>query len=97
MGTKSMPRSAANGPSQRAVPRAVPRGGAVTEPLQLDGDDAGAAAAAAYYDFFLSYSADFASGQPNPPGSGYHWSLQQSRFGLSAAFQARLEERQRRA
>jgi hypothetical protein len=50
---------------------------------------AGEDGAASYYNFFLSFSADFASGSPNPPGSGYHWSLQQSRFGLSAAFRER--------
>ena len=42
------------------------------------------------YEFFLSYSADFASGVPNPPGSGYHWSLLQSRIGVTAAHTARL-------
>ena len=42
--------------------------------------------AAAYYEYFLSFSADFASGKPNPIGSGYHWSLQHSRFPLSQAF-----------
>ena len=51
------------------------------------------AGAAAYYNLFLSYSADFASGVPNPPGSGYHWSLQSTRLGLSAGFAARLAER----
>jgi len=45
---------------------------------------------AAWYNFFLSYSADFASGKPNPSGSGYHWSLLQSRFGLTPAFAQRL-------
>lgn len=40
------------------------------------------------YSFLLSFSADFASGAPNPPGSGYHWSLQPSRWQLSAAFAA---------
>lgn len=37
-----------------------------------------------YYEAFLSYSANFAmrSVPPNPPGSGYHWSLQQTRFRL---------------
>jgi hypothetical protein len=57
--------------------------------------DVGGSTAASYYSFFLSYSADFASGgsSANPPGSGYHWSLQPSRFGLSAEFAAKLEAR----
>ena len=75
---------------KRAVNTPVPRGGAVT----IDMTDAQVAAeangTAAWANFFLSYSADFASGQPNPPGSGYHWSLQQSRFGVTAAFAERL-------
>lgn len=47
---------------------------------------------AAYYNFFLSYSANFAHqmGPANPPGSGYHWSLLRSRFELSPAYLARL-------
>ena len=53
----------------------------------------GGGGAAAYYNLFLSYSADFASGVPNPPGSGYHWSLQSTRLGLSAGFAARLAQR----
>ena len=28
---------------------------------------------AQWYAFYLSYSANFASGTPNPEGSGYHW------------------------
>jgi hypothetical protein len=36
---------------------------------------------------------DFASGKPNPPGSGYHWSLLQSRFGVTAAFAEKLAQR----
>jgi len=37
-----------------------------------------------YFTFYLSYSANFAGGfSPLPPGSGYHWSLQLSRFKLS--------------
>ena len=48
-----------------------------------------------YYNFFLSYSANFAERptSPLPPGSGYHWSLQQSRFSLSAAFLEKLRSR----
>jgi hypothetical protein len=39
-----------------------------------------------YYNAFLSYSANFAySGSgANPPGSGYHWSLQSVRMSLAA-------------
>eukprot|EP00051_Salpingoeca_urceolata_P017548 m.240201 g.240201 ORF g.240201 m.240201 type:complete len:619 (+) comp18986_c1_seq11:169-2025(+) len=50
-----------------------------------------------YYDTFLSYSANFAfhSGA-NPPLSGYHWSLQQSRFKLGAEFAAKLHKQNRR-
>jgi hypothetical protein len=77
-----------NGPVLKARNIRVPRGESVTEPLsrndQID--------SASYYNFFLSYSADFASGSPNPPGSGYHWSLQQSRFSLSAQFAAKLKK-----
>jgi hypothetical protein len=45
-------------------------------------------ASARYFNLFLSYSANFASGgnDPNPPGSGYHWSLQQIRFMMSDEF-----------
>ncbi len=65
----------------------------VAKPLAAD--DVPAAAAAALYPFFLSYSANFASGySPNPEGSGYHWSLQASRFTLSAAFAERLAAKQ---
>ena len=41
-----------------------------------------------YYGAFLSYSANFAFVQdpPNPPGSGYHWSLQQFRFVLAQKY-----------
>ncbi len=56
-------------------------------------DVAEQAAAGAWYNFYLSYSADFASGKPNPPGSGYHWSLLHSRFGVSPAFEQRLKQR----
>jgi hypothetical protein len=83
-------------PGNAAVARArnvrVPRGEDVSEPLSAE-DRALSAGAAAYYNFYLSYSADFASGTPNPPGSGYHWSLQQSRFSLSPAFAARAAAR----
>ncbi len=44
-----------------------------------------------FYNAFLSYSANFAfGGIPEPLGSGYHLSLQQSRFALSSSFVARL-------
>lgn len=78
---------------------------AVTAPLAADarapivaplrGDDAAAPPASlSYYDFFLSYSANFAgSVKANPPGSGYHWSLQHARFGITPAFAARLRAR----
>lgn len=48
---------------------------------------------AAYFNFFLSYSANFADqlGAANPPGSGYHWSLLRSRFALSSAFTEKLK------
>ena len=62
-------------------------------PLAPEPGSESAAAAAAYYNLFLSYSADFASGAPNPPGSGYHWSLQSFRLGLSAGFAERLAAR----
>jgi hypothetical protein len=63
---------------------------ALTQPLS--GRDAERAAAISeYYYSYLSYSANFAGGYtPNPPGSGYHWSLQSMRFGLSAQFAARV-------
>lgn len=48
-----------------------------------------ATSTASNYSYLLSFSADFASGTPNPPGSGYHWSLQPSRWHMSAAFAAR--------
>ena len=61
-------------------------------PLE-EGDGAGVGA---YYDFFLSYSANFAgSVKANPPGSGYHWSLQRARFGLTPAFAERVRARAR--
>jgi len=53
------------------------------------GGDGGSTAT--YFPLYLSYSANFADqAPPNPPGSGYHWSLQQSRLQLSAAFAQRL-------
>ena len=40
-----------------------------------------------YLNAYLSYSANFDyKGAPNPPGSGYHWSLQQMRFRLGARY-----------
>lgn len=47
------------------------------------------------YDLFLSYSANFAFHQdtPHPAGSGYHWSLQQSRLTLSDAYVKKLSVR----
>ena len=92
MGGETYAASAATAPRARARNVRVPEGEEVTEVL-TDGDAAIVAAAAAYYNFYLSYSADFASGTPNPPGSGYHWSLQQSRFSLAPAFAARLAAR----
>jgi hypothetical protein len=64
----------------------VPKGESVTEPLSQNSWSL----QSSYYNFFLSYSADFASGSPNPPGSGYHWSLQQSRFALGAQFAKKI-------
>lgn len=82
-------------PRKAAVTEHVPRDSAapLSRPLTRAEAASEARDSAAYYDFFLSYSADFASGKPNPPGSGYHWSLLQSRIGLSAAFQQRLKAR----
>ncbi len=52
-----------------------------------------AATTGGFYNAFLSYSANFAfHGTPEPLGSGYHLSLQQSRFALSSSFMARLNE-----
>ena len=46
---------------------------------------------AGFYAFFLAYSANWKfPGAPNPPGSGYHLSLQPARFQLSAAFLRKL-------
>lgn len=50
------------------------------------------AAATGFYDAFLMYSANFAfKNGSTPVGSGYHMSLQRSRFSLSSTFVARLE------
>jgi hypothetical protein len=76
-----------------AVPAADPAA-SVLAPLRPE-DAAEQRGAAAFYDFFLSYSADFASGKPNPPGSGYHWSLQHSRFGVTPAMADKLAQRKR--
>ena len=47
-----------------------------------------------FYPFFLAYSANWKfPGAPNPPGSGYHLSLQPSRFQLSAEFSRKLRAR----
>ena len=70
----------------RAKNVCVPKGESVTEPLSQNSWSL----QSSYYNFFLSYSADFASGSPNPPGSGYHWSLQQSRFALGAQFAKKI-------
>ena len=49
-------------------------------------------AVAGFYDAFLMYSANFAfKNGSSPSGSGYHMSLQRSRFSLSSTFLARLE------
>jgi hypothetical protein len=49
-----------------------------------------------YFDFYLSYSANFADVgnlPPNPPDSGYYWCLLQARIPLSAAYVQRLRLR----
>ena len=85
---------AAEAPAEeKAAAALAARAANLTEHLGALGDAEEAAAAASYYNLFLSYSADFASGVPNPPGSGYHWSLQSFRLGLSAAFSARVAAR----
>jgi hypothetical protein len=57
-------------------------------------DDVGGAGT--FYSFFLAFSANWKwPGTPNPPGSGYHLSLQPSRFELSAEFARRLRARGR--
>jgi hypothetical protein len=44
------------------------------------------------YDAFLMYSANFAYHTGSePPNSGYHMNLQQSRFPLSPSYSAKLE------
>jgi len=45
------------------------------------------------FESMMMYSANYDSGggAPNPPNSGYHMNLQQSRFDLSESFAARLE------
>jgi hypothetical protein len=68
------------------------RGGApfyeLTEPDDLEGG------ASSFYAFWLAYSANWKfPGTPNPPGSGYHLSLQPARFELSAAFARKLRAR----
>ena len=89
-------RTPGNSASASAVTALQPRDDPAATVLQaLRSQDAALdASAAAYYPFFLSYSADFASGKPNPPGSGYHWSLLSSRFGVTPAFQQRLQQQQ---
>ncbi len=83
-----------NGATRSAVAGALPSGSTAPTARALRAEDAAEqAGAAAWYNFFLSYSADFASGKPNPPGSGYHWSLLQSRFGVTPAFAERLAKR----
>jgi hypothetical protein len=83
-----------NGATRSAVTDVLPRGSTVPIAQALRAEDAAQQdGTAAWYNFFLSYSADFASGKPNPPGSGYHWSLLQSRFGLTAAFAEKLAKR----
>ena len=73
-----------------AVPTAAAAGagggvGELTAPVASEG--------AAFYPFFLAYSANWKfPGTPNPPGSGYHLCLQPSRFQLSPAFQRRLRK-----
>lgn len=64
-----------------------------TVPLP-SGGEVGEVDMGAFYSFYLSYSANWKfPGTPNPPGSGYHLSLQPSRFQLSAAFLDRLRAR----
>ena len=62
----------------------------ITEPRAIAAE-ASEPDAQSYYELFLSYSANFAGGyQPNPPGSGYHWSLLPSRLKMSPAFAAKV-------
>jgi len=87
------PGAAAPAPAAAAAAAALEaRAANLTEHLAAL-EESAAAAPASYYNLFLSYSADFASGVPNPPGSGYHWSLQSFRLGLSSAFAKRLAAR----
>ena len=72
-------------PQWRSMPGAA-KGMPIVTPI------ASMATADPYWQFFLSYSADFASGAPNPPGSGYHWSLLRSRFALAPDYVARLQK-----
>lgn len=66
---------------------------AVTEPRVIE-TEAPQPDAKTYYELFLSYSANFAGGyQPNPPGSGYHWSLLPSRLKMSPGFAAKVASR----
>ena len=54
--------------------------------------DAGPSASATAINAFLSYSANFAfKGNSTPPGSGYHWVLQQFRFTLGSKYQVSPE------
>ena len=90
------PLPSASSPADQAHAAWAARAANLTKHLAplFNSEEGGAAAAAAYYNLFLSYSADFASGVPNPPGSGYHWSLQSTRLSLSADFAARLKVNQ---
>jgi hypothetical protein len=120
----------ANGATRSAVTGVLPSGSTAPTAQALREEDASQQeGTTAFYNFFLSYSADFASGKPNPPGSGfvcsaptapaaapgprsltpltltclfsppsaphvrYHWSLLQSRFGVTAAFAEKLAKR----
>jgi hypothetical protein len=79
--------------SVASVPSAASEGGPSfhkqTEPIGESEESAGT-----FYPFFLAYSANWKfPGTPNPPGSGYHLSLQPSRFQLSAAFSRKLRAR----
>lgn len=67
---------------------------AIAEPLTWSELENYKQSTASYYNVYLSYSANFASGySPNPPGSGYHWSLQQMRFSLSSTMEEKLRAR----
>jgi len=66
----------------------------ITESLNTKDQEMYVNNTASYYNLYLSFSANFASGySPNPPGSGYHWSLQQMRFSLSSAMEEKLRTR----